>query len=424
MSTQDDIKQVISNSNSWKYIIAFSIALILGAINGLFPTEYGTLVADFFSKVFIRLLQFVSVPIIGITICSTIARLGSSSSQKKLWTKTLTYTISTTVAAALVAAILYYVISPANVALTTSTATGLENKSNYLDYFISIIPNNFVAPLAEGKVLSVLLIAIVVGIAIRNIKENNVYETMINFLSGLQSILFFIIKWIIRLLPIGIFGFTTECVAQFANGVEFGGLGSYFTIVVAANVVQGLIILPLFLIAKGLNPLKVAKNMFKALVIAFFSKSSAGTLPITLSCAENNLKLHPTVARFVLPICTTINMNGCAAFILTTVVFLLQNNGVEITPLVLLTWIGIATIAAIGNAGVPMGCYFLAASLLSSMNVSIVLLGIILPFYAILDMLETGLNVWSDSCVATMVNKDLKLDDNTNNNAANSSVQA
>ena len=100
-------------------------------------------------------------------------------------------------------------------------------------------------------------------------------------------------------------------------------------------------------------------------------------------------------------------MNGCASFILITVVYLMQNNGVAISIPTLLTWVVIATVAAIGNAGVPMGCYFLSASLLSSMNVPIQLLGIILPFYTVLDMVETSLNVWSDSCVATLVNKDI-----------------
>lgn len=148
--------------------------------------------------------------------------------------------------------------------------------------------------------------------------------------------------------------------------------------------------------------------MFKAVAVAFCTKSSAATLPVTLSCAENNLQADKKVANFVLPICTTFNMNGCAAFILTTVVYLMQNNGVVISPEILLGWIFIATIAAVGNAGVPMGCFFLSASLLSSMNVPIILLGVILPVYALLDMIETGLNVWSDSCVCAMVDKDLK----------------
>ena len=86
----------------------------------------------------------------------------------------------------------------------------------------------------------------------------------------------------------------------------------------------------------------------------------------------------------------------------------MQNHGVEINLLTMVLWVGIATVAAIGNAGVPMGCYFLSASLLASMNVPIELLGLILPIYAIIDMVETSLNVWSDSTVATMVDKDYR----------------
>lgn len=143
--------------------------------------------------------------------------------------------------------------------------------------------------------------------------------------------------------------------------------------------------------------------MMPALTLAFFSKSSAGTLPVTMSTAETQLNLSPKISRFVLPLCTSLNMNGCAAFIFATVIFLMQNNGADITIFTLGMWVVIATIAAIGNAGVPMGCFFLSASLLTSMDVPIVLLGMILPFYTIIDMLETSLNVWSDSCVATVV---------------------
>ena len=171
--------------------------------------------------------------------------------------------------------------------------------------------------------------------------------------------------------------------------------------------VQMLIVLPILLLLRGLNPLKVARGMFPALMVAFFSKSSAGTLPVTMNCAEQNLGVRPQVSRFVLPMCTTINMNGCAAFILVTVVYLMQNAGAEISEMTLVTWIGIATFAAIGNAGVPMGCFFLSASLLASMNVPFVLMGVILPIFAVIDMIETTLNVWSDSTVAAMVDRDM-----------------
>ena len=124
--------------------------------------------------------------------------------------------------------------------------------------------------------------------------------------------------------------------------------------------------------------------------------------------AEDNLKVDKRVSRFVLPICTTINMNGCAAFIFITSIYLLQNAGIDIGFGTIVAWIFIATFAAVGNAGVPMGCYFLTLSLVSSMNVPVALMGIILPVYAVIDMIETALNVWSDSCVANIVNKEVK----------------
>ena len=100
----NDIKKSILGSSSWKYAGAFTLAIILGVLNGLYPTEIGREAATFFSDVFIRLLKFISVPIIGVTICLTIAKLGSGTSQKRLWQKTFLYTISTTVLAALTAA--------------------------------------------------------------------------------------------------------------------------------------------------------------------------------------------------------------------------------------------------------------------------------------------------------------------------------
>jgi len=100
-------------------------------------------------------------------------------------------------------------------------------------------------------------------------------------------------------------------------------------------------------------------------------------------------------------------MNACAAFILTTVLFVSMSNGVVYSPLEMIMWIFVATIAAIGNAGVPMGCYFLSSAFLAAMNVPLNILGVILPFYTLIDMLESAINVWSDSCVATVVYKEL-----------------
>ena len=156
--------------------------------------------------------------------------------------------------------------------------------------------------------------------------------------------------------------------------------------------------------------------MTPALAVAFFTKSSAGTLPVTLTTAEKNLAIHPQISRFVLPICTTINMNGCATFILVTSLFVMQNSGLAITPSVMISWVFISVFTAVGNAGVPMGCYFLTLSLMSSIGASVGILGLILPIYTFIDMVETVENVWSDSVVCTITHKKLSPTIETSNN--------
>lgn len=213
---------------------------------------------------------------------------------------------------------------------------------------------------------------------------------MLKVLFGLQELLFTLIKALLYVLPIGILAFAGQLSAQIEAGVIVGALGKYTAVVIGGNLIQFFIVIPLFLLFRGLNPVDVFRKMSPAVAVALFTKSSAATLPVTLASAEDNLKAHPAVARFVLPICTTINMNGCAAFILVTSLFVMQNAGMELTMGTMVAWLFIAVLAAIGNAGVPMGCYFLTLSLMSSIGAPIGLLGIILPIYTIIDMIETA----------------------------------
>ena len=395
--------------------IFYLIAIVLGIVNGIWGSSATQSFADFIATMFIRLFKFVAIPIIAVSIISTLSSISKSRSSGRIFRHTIFYTLFTTILAATLAALLYEVFSPENVSASISgaAATPLSSVANaggagYLKYIESVIPDNILAPFLSANVLSVLLISAAVGIALAQMKPSKAQETLVSLFAGLQEVLFRIVSWIIKVLPISIFGFFSVLAADLASGVELGGLGVYFAAVLTANFVQMLVILPLVLLARGLNPLKVAKAMLPALTVAFFSKSSAGTLPVTMASAENRLGVRRPVSRFVLPICTTINMNGCAAFILLTVVYLMQNAGADITLGTLIVWILISTLAAVGNAGVPMGCFFLSASLLAGMNVPILLMGVILPFYAVVDAIETALNVWSDSCVAAMVDHDLK----------------
>ncbi len=387
-------------------------ALIVGSLIGFAGNTDINAVMDFIATVFTRLFSFIAVPIIAVSLISTLANLSKNSKGGSIFAHTIFYTLLTTILAALLGAVLFAVIKPANVpaALSSSAAdvvTKYESLS-YLEHIQNIIPNNLLQPFVAGNVLSILLVAAAFGLGIATMKESKNKEALISVISGFQELLFILIHWLINILPLGIMAFTAQLVTQLEAGIILGGLATYFGVVISSNLIQMFVILPLILLIKGLNPIKIARGMLPALAVALFSKSSAGTLPVTMASAEDNLHIDRRVSRFVLPICTTINMNGCAAFILITSVYLMQNAGIEIGFDTMLAWVFIATFAAVGNAGVPMGCYFLTLSLVSSMNIPVTLMGIILPVYAVIDMIETSLNVWSDSCVANIVNKTMQ----------------
>ena len=416
-----DVKQTAQEAmdaqrqqGSNKQLYFWIAALIIGGILGMLGNGTINEMCDFVATIFTRLFQFIAVPTIALAVITTLASLGAEKNTGKIFVRTITYTLLTTFAASFVALALYIIIAPGNLPSDLiGAAAGATKKYaslSYYNHFLNVVPTNMVRPFLEGNVLSVLSIAGAVGMGIACAPKNENREVVLKFVYGLQEVLFTMIRGLMKVLPIGIVAFAAQLSAQIEAGVIVGALGKYMAVVMGGNFIQMFIVLPLFLLARGLNPIDVFRKMSPALAVALFTKSSAATLPVTLASAEMNLKARKEVTRFVLPICTTINMNGCAAFILVTSLFVLQNGGVELTMGTMLTWVCISVFAAVGNAGVPMGCYFLTLSLVSSMGAPVGVMGIILPIYAVIDMIETAENVWSDSTVCAMTNNDLKDD--------------
>ena len=390
--------------------ILWIVALVVGVIMGLLGLDWLNGLINFVATVYIRLFQLLAVPTIVLAVITTFATFGSEGSGK-IFGRTLLYTLLTTFAAAIVGALLYVVLAPGNLSIeilhqTDSVITDAPQQS-YYDHILSVIPNNIVKAFLEGNVLSLLLLAFAVGIGLSKLPESENKTVVVKGLLGLQDLVFILIRGLIWTLPLGILAFAAQLSAQVSAGVVADSIGRYVLVVLGGNVIQFFIVLPLFLLARGLNPVYVLGRMMPAVLMALFTKSSAATLPVTMDTAENRLGVKKNIARYVLPICTTINMNGCAAFILVTSLFVMQNGGTPLTWSTILLWILISVISAIGNAGVPMGCYFLTLSLMSGIGAPVAILGIILPIYTIIDMVETAENVWSDSCVCAMTDHDL-----------------
>ena len=392
-----------------KKTLIWLLALIVGAVLGLLSIAWLNEVMNFVATVYTRLFQLLAVPTIILAVITTFATFGSKGSGQ-IFGRTLSYTLLTTFAAAAVGAVLYILVAPGNLPLETmddvSQTSVVSPQTSYLDHIISIIPNNIIKPLFEGNVLSLLLLSSAIGIGLSKLPDSENKAVVTKGLQGLQELLFLLIRWLIWTLPLGIVAFSAQLSAQVSAGIVADSIGKYVLVVLGGNVIQFFVVLPLFLVIRGLNPVRVLGKMMPAVLMALFTKSSAATLPVTMDTAENRLGIKKKIARFVLPICTTINMNGCAAFILVTSLFVMQQGGEPITFDTIVLWTLISVISAVGNAGVPMGCYFLTLSLMSGIGAPIAVLGIILPIYTIIDMIETAENVWSDSCVAAAVDHD------------------
>ena len=311
-----------NNASQHRQMLLWIGALVVGAAIGMAQVGWIDNIMSFIASVYTRLFQLLAVPTIVLAVITTLSTLGGQKDSGRIFRTALKYTILTTVAAAAVGLILYIIVAPGNLPSNLINKIGDVSQSigvaetSYTEHFLSVVPNNIVRPFLEGNVLSLILIAFAVGIAL--------------------------------------------------------------------------------------------SRMMPAVLMALFTKSSAATLPVTMDTSERRLGVSSKVARFVLPICTTINMNGCATFILVTSLFVMQNGGIELTIPTMLLWLLLSVVSAIGNAGVPMGCFFLTLSLMTGIGAPVAIMGIILPVYTIIDMIETAENVWSDSCVAAMTDHDLK----------------
>jgi len=403
----------------FKQMIIWTVALVVGAIVGSLGLGWLNEFMDFIASAYTRAFQFVAIPTVALAILTAMASLGEGNKMGRVFARTLTFTVLTSLVATFVGLGLYLLIEPGKIAPDAiagvseaakgTVAKMAEAPDTIYGHLLGVIPNNAVVPFLNGNVLSIVIISAGIGIAIAIFgKKSENVKTLGRAFMGLQEVFFGMIKGLIWALPVGIVAFAAQLAAQMSAGVVVGSIGKYVLVVIGGNLIQFFVVLPLFCFLRGINGYKVMRQMTPALLMALFTKSSAATLPVTVATAERNMKAKPWVARFILPLCCTINMNGCAAFILVTSLFVMQNSpecSIVLTLPVMLAWCFVAVVCAIGNAGVPMGCYFLTLSLMAGVGGNLMILGVILPIYTIIDMIETAENVWSDCCICAIVDK-------------------
>lgn len=380
-------------------------ALVLGVIAGLLlmnHVEFAKMYILPFGTIFLNLLKFIVVPIVLLSIMCGVMSMKDIKKVGSIGGKTVVFYLVTTAFATTIGLIIANLLKGSFTVLKTS---GLEYTASepvsFMDTLVGIFPSNAFAPLVNANMLQVIVIALLFGFAFVMVgeKANPAKEVI----EALNEVSIKVMDMIIKLSPIGVFCLITPVIAE--NGAAV--IGSLAAVIAVAFLCYALHMIIVYSSAvklmAGMSPLKFFKGMAPAMIFAFSSASSVGTLPINMECTEK-LGVKKEISSFVLPLGATINMDGTAIYQGVSAVFIATCFGIDLTFVQMLTIVLTATIASIGTAGVPGAGVVMLTMVLQSVGLPIEGVALVAGVDRIFDMGRTVTNITGDAACATVVN--------------------
>ncbi|HXV86049.1 MAG TPA: dicarboxylate/amino acid:cation symporter, partial [Gemmatimonadales bacterium] len=401
------------------------LALFLGAAAGITANQFaagaGWLnwfnnnVANPVGQVFLRMLLMTVIPLVFASLTLGVAGLGDIRRIGRVGTKTVAYFLGSTAIAATLGLILVNIIQPGvgidpavrQELLETyrSQAEGLganlEGRFG-INTFVNIVPRNPVQAAANLDMLAIIFFALMFGTALTLIPAERA-KPMIGVLEALGDVVIKIIDIAMKLAPYGVFGLIFFTTSRFGWDL-LQSLGLYVAAVLGGLLLHSVVVVSaLVRVFGGLNPWLYWKRIRASVATAFSTSSSSATLPTNLAVAEQELGIPPRIAGFVLPLGSTMCMNGTALYEGMTVLFLAQVFGVSLSLGSQVIVVVLAVLTAVGAAGVPGGSLPLIMVVLATVGVPPEGLAIILGVDRILDMARTTVNVASDMSATVYV---------------------
>ena len=387
------------------------IALVLAIAAGLLLQKHAQFAETYikpFGTIFLNLLKFIVVPIVLFSIMCGIISMRDIKKVGAIGLKTVVYYMCTTAFAITIGLIggnLFKKMFP--VIATTDLSYQVGEKTSLMDTIVNIFPSNFISPMAEANMLQVIVMALLIGFAIILVGEEK-NTRIITACNDLNDVFMKCMEMILKLSPIGVFCLLCPVVA--ANGATIIGslamvlLAAYVCYIVHAVVVYSFAVKTI----GGISPLTFFKEMLPAIMFAFSSASSVGTLPINMECTEK-LGTSREIASFILPLGATINMDGTAIYQGVCAIFIASCYGIHLTLPQMLTIIFTATLASIGTAGVPGAGMVMLAMVLTSVGLPVDGIALVAGVDRIFDMGRTTVNITGDaSCCVIVSNLEKK----------------
>ena len=380
------------------------IALVLGIVVGILLTGQSAFAAKYikpFGTIFLNLVKWVVTPLVFFSIMAGVISMRDIHKVGSVGVKTLVYYLCTTALAIIIGLSLANLFRGAFPVLeTTDLEYAAKDPVSFMDTLVGIFPSNFVKPFADANMLQIIVASLFIGFALLLVGERKQMD--FNFVETLNGIFLKVMEMIIKLSPIGVFCLICPVVAE--NGPKIlGSLAIVLLVAYLAYIIHMAVVYSIAVRAgAGMSPLTFFKGMAPAMIMAFSSASSVGTLPLNIECSEK-LGADKDVSAFVLPLGATINMDGTAIYQGVCAVFIASCFGIQLTLPQMLTIVLTATLASIGTAGVPGAGMIMLAMVLQSVGLPVEGIALVAGIDRIFDMGRTTVNITGDASCAVIV---------------------
>jgi proton glutamate symport protein len=414
----------------WGKIVA---GMVAGIIWGLLAvmldwTDFNDNWIRPWGTIFLNMLKLLAVPLIFVSLVKGMASLTDISKLSRIGFKTLGFFMASTVVAITIGLLIVNVMKPGH-AFPESKRTEMQEQyaatvgekesiaeqvktSGPLDFLVGIVPENVIQAAGDNRnILQIIFFAILFGLAVALIPHEKV-KIVKDFFDGLNEIVLKIVDLVMTIAPLGVFALLGTLVVDFTGDDVsesldlFASLGLYIIATVIGYLIMIFVIYPIIL--KLLTPIGY-RDFYKAIspaqMIAFSTSSSAASLPISMEIVERDLGVSKTISSFVLPIGTTVNMDGTSLYQAVGAVFIAQAFGFDLTMAQQLTIVLTATLASIGTPGVPGGGVVMLVIILTSVGLPAEGLALVLALDRPLDMLRTVVNVTGNCAASTIIAK-------------------
>ncbi len=395
------------------------IGILIGAIAGLFcGWQFGTamLAIDWVGGLFLDALKMLIIPLIASAMITGVASLGDIRKLGRVGGATLLYYASTTACAVLLGLIIVNIIQPgvgvgqfgSGMPEIVAEKAGME----ITDIIRSLITPNLFAAATNMQLLPIIFFCLIFSAALTTIGDKKTY--LLGFFNGLNEVTMKLVIWVMKFAPIGIFALIAVQFGKTGGGDaimhELQAVGLYFfTVVLGLTIHFGILFTVLIILTN--RGRQYLLKLLRALFTAFGTASSSATLPLTMECAVE-AGVDKRSVKFVLPIGSTVNMDGTALYEAVAVMFIAQAYGFDMTVTQQIIIFITATLAAIGAAGIPQAGLVTMLIVLSAVNLPAEGIGLLLAVDWLLDRFRTTVNVWGDAVGSAVIEPWLPGQDN------------